>query len=229
MQTKTERFEMRLDQDVLDSIDGWRSKEKNTPSRAEAIRRLISIGLAESGEPQPRLSDGEQLILLMLRDLFKHQKLKSEIDPDFIAETIWGGHSWALDWQYPGIFHNHADRRETVTEVVNILDMWSFIERGYAKLSAKDKERVAKEAGRSDVQFIGFDGNNESEHRSVALFLINRLDRFGSFKGRDLNSHCPIIDRYRRMVANFEPVRKTLIGAELSASQIIELLNSHKL
>ena len=89
----------------------------------------------------------------------------------------------------------------------------------------KDKERVESEAAPlgNDVTFRGFDGNNESDHYSVALFLINDMGRFNCFKDRDLNSHLPSINDYRRMLAVFEPMRKTLVGRALSASQIINL------
>ncbi len=229
MQAKTERFEMRLEQEVLDRVDAWRATESDHPSRAEAIRRIIDIGLAETGAPQPRLSDGERLIALMVGEIYKHLKLKGEIDPDFVAAAIDGGHFWALDWQYRGVFHKDIDRRATVTEVVDILDMWEFIEEGYAALSTKDKERISKEAGCTKVEFVGFDGNNEVEHLSIARFMIDRLGRFTHFKGRDLNSHCRILDGYRVMVEMFEPMRKTLVGRALSAPEIIELLNSRRL
>ena len=53
-----------------------------------------------------------------------------------------------------------------------MLDMWSFIEEGYAKLSDKDKERVALEGGPfgEHVKFQGFNGK-----------LGNRILRHGPF------------------------------------------------
>jgi hypothetical protein len=38
-------FVMRVTEEFLKSIDNWRAKEKNGPSRAEAIRRLVELGL----------------------------------------------------------------------------------------------------------------------------------------------------------------------------------------
>jgi uncharacterized protein len=105
--------------------------------------------------------------------------------------------------------------------------MWTFLERGYKKLSAADKARVQKEADPLDVHFRGFDGNNEGEYISVARFLIDQLKRFSEFKGRDLNSHMPSIDVYQRMFAVFEPIRNSLGGPrELSATEIIEILKA---
>jgi uncharacterized protein len=45
MAPKTERFEMRLDVEMLQRIDEWRRRQNDIPSRAETIRRLIEIAL----------------------------------------------------------------------------------------------------------------------------------------------------------------------------------------
>jgi hypothetical protein len=231
-QAMTERFEMRLGTSVLEDVDAWRASQNDVPSRAEAMRRLIEAGLlaTSSGEKkQVKLADGDKLILLMLRDLYKHLKLKDgEIDPDFLAEVIFGGHGWGLEWQYSGIFHGHEDAKAVVSEVVEILDTWSFLESGYQELSKKDKARVAVEADPigKHVVFDGFDGNEESEHIGVARFLIEQLGRFTRFKGRELNAHMPTIDAYRRMVAVFEPIRRTLTGRNLTADEIIVILKA---
>ncbi|HEY6251860.1 MAG TPA: YfbU family protein [Candidatus Angelobacter sp.] len=225
----TERFEMRLGQSVLEKVDTWRSSQGDLPSRSEAVRRLVEagLGMAVTGR-QIKLEDGDKLILIMLCQLFNQLKLKGGIEPEFVEEVIYGGHYWGLDWRYPGIFHDHEDAEAVVSEVVNVLDMWSFLEDGFGKLSKKDKERVAKEAEPFGTHVVctGFDGNNESNHLGVARFLIDKLDRFSSFKGRDLNSHMPIIDAYRRMLLVFEPIRCTLTGRELNASEIIDVLKA---
>ncbi len=228
MMAKTERFEMRLDQEVLDIVDNWRNDQSDFPSRAEAIRRLVDAGLSSTSRSQVKLSDGEKLTISMLCELFKHLKIKSEIDPKFVESAITGGHYWGLSWSYHGLFHGHEDNEKNVSEVVDILDMWSFLESGFGKLSKKDKARVGKEAEPfgKNVTFHGFDGNNETEHMGIARFLIDKLERFSSFEGRELNSHSPSVEVYRRMFRVFEPMRRDLLGIELNASQIIEILNA---
>jgi uncharacterized protein len=227
---KTERFELRLDPGILEDVDAWRSRQADIPSRAEAVRRLVEAGLGTPKEREISFSDGEKLITLMLCEIYKHLKMKSEIDPSFVEATIHEGHLWALGWEYTGIFHGHESDNATRLEVLQMLDMWSFIERGYGKLSKKDKVRVATEADPfgKHVTFSGFDGNYESGHLGIAGFLINNLNRFSEFKGRDLNSHCPSLDAYRRMLKVFEPIRRNSIGQELDASQIIDILSIRK-
>jgi metal-responsive CopG/Arc/MetJ family transcriptional regulator len=45
MNDKTERFEMRVPASFLKMVDEWRRKQPELPSRAEAIRRLVELGL----------------------------------------------------------------------------------------------------------------------------------------------------------------------------------------
>lgn len=231
MQAKTERFEMRLDQEILDRVDQWRSQQADLPSRAEAMRRLIEGGLQPAGENDvPRFGDGEKLIIAMLADISRNLKIKDGIDAGLVADVLYGGHSWALKWEMPGLFHGHEDSRHAVRDTTNILDMWFFIESAYAKLTKKEKDRIKAEAEPfgTHVVFPGFDGNYETEHLGIARFLIEKMDRFSIFKGRDLNSHAPLIGAYLRMYAVFDPIRVTLVGRELSADEIIKLLKAKR-
>ena len=225
MPPKTERFEIRFEQKSLDKIDSWRAKQSDFPSRSDAVRRLIDASL-DTDKPQVKIGNGERLIIMMLCDMYKTLKIDGYIDTEFVAEAILGGHYWALEWKYNGLFQSHQDSQAVVSQVVEILDMWSFIEEGYKKLSDAEKAQLIKETEPfgSNVQFFGFDGNNEIERLGIASFLISKLHRFTTFKGRDLNSHRPTTDTYNRMLTVFLPIRATLIGKSLSASEIVSIL-----
>ena len=58
MPPKTERFEMRVQPELLRRIDKWRKKQSGEPSRAEAIRRLAHLGLVR---PPQRTTSVEEL------------------------------------------------------------------------------------------------------------------------------------------------------------------------
>lgn len=45
---KGQTFQMRADDDFLQKIDDWRIKLRPVPSRAEAIRLLVDIGIKAS-------------------------------------------------------------------------------------------------------------------------------------------------------------------------------------
>lgn len=227
---KSERFEMRVDEEILARVDRWRGKQDDLPSRAEAMRRLVEIGLVRLTGETVKFSDGEKLLAMMMKDLYKHHKVKGDIDADFVGEVIWGGHYWAPKWEMPGLFHDHEDSPSEVALVMDVLEMWDSLERAHEKLGTKEKERVDKEAhpfGKT-VRFRGFDGNNESSRLSIARFLIEKMDRFEKFKGRDLNSHAPSLGTYDRMLKEFEPMRANLMGTGLNATQVIRILKAQK-
>ncbi|MEP7307670.1 MAG: YfbU family protein [Acidobacteriota bacterium] len=226
MATRTERFEMRVDEELLERLDEWRGKQDDVPSRAEAMRRLVDLGLGPTGRAV-NFSDGEKLIMVMLQDFAKGLKLKSgEIDFDFVTEVLYGGHYWAPTWKMTGLFHNHVDKPEEVTFVVNTLDMWDSMEMTYAALSADDKKVLAKAVHHEHVRFPGFDGNEEATYLGIATFLIEKMDRFTRFRGRELNSHASTVGRHRRMLGVFLPMRATWHGGQLSAQQLTKILKS---
>ena len=174
-----------------------------------------------------KLSDGEKLMLIMLSEIYETLQLDGEIDPKFIKSAIYSENTWGINWKYGGIPFQGNDTPEIVKEVVSILDMWSFIEDSYERLSEDDKLLVEKEVEPfgKDPKFRGFDGNNETSQMGIAMFLIDDLDRFQQkYKGRDLNSHMPSIDTYRRMYTVFEPMRSELIGNLLDAKQLVQIL-----
>jgi uncharacterized protein YfbU (UPF0304 family) len=227
MAPKSERFEMRIEETQLERIDHWARQQSDQPTRAEAIRRLVDIGLSDAGSKSVHFSDGEKMLMLMMGDVYKALKIKdAEMEPDFLAQVIYGGHYWAPKWEMNGVFHDHADDPEEVRYVVNVLDMWTFMEVAYEKLSPDDKARITNEVGswQTNVRFAGFDGNDEGSQMAIAQFFVEKMRRFSQFKGRSLNSHCSTVGRYRRMYQLFEPMRRTLVGMDLSADQLITLL-----
>lgn len=172
-----------------------------------------------------KLTNPEKLILSMLASL--HERL--EIEPEtakLISDAIHSDNTWALSWQLPGIVGDNSDPNPpAVQEVVNYLDMWGFIEDGVAALSP-DARAALDAAALGAKGFPGFDGNNESEHFSIARFLVGPMRRFARFAGRDLNSHHPTLHRYAAMYAVFEPIRSRLgLGRPLTRAELTEILS----
>jgi len=64
----------------------------------------------------------------------------------------------------------------------------------------------------------------------IAQFIVEKLGSFKStFGDRDLDSHIPMADKYRRMYRVFEPIRRTLMGTTpLSTDQLIRVLKAAK-
>ena len=220
MQAKSERFELRLDQNTLDRIDAWRAATLDLPSRSEAVRRLLEAALDASAQAAPvPLSLGERVIIALLTEMAKPAQAR-EMDPEFLMSAIQGGHYWALEWRMPGLLHRHVDDPTVLREVVDLLDMWSFIEEAAERLTEKERETFSLAPG-----FRGFDGNNEMQHMGIAGFLIADMGRFSRFKGRSLNAHHPTLGRYRAMYRLFEPMRQNLVGRGLSVPELHALID----
>lgn len=227
MALKAERLELRMDEDQLTRIDNWVAEQSENITRAEAIRQLIDAGLATRSKSVVRFSDGEKMLILMMGDLYKKFQIKdAEMQPDFLADVIYGGHYWAPKWEMNGVFHDHADNPDDLKHVVNVLDMWTFMEEAYEVLSSDEKSLIVQEVGAwaTDVKFAGFDGNEEGEQMQIARFLVEKMNRFTRFKGRTLNSHTLTSKRYADMYRLFEPIRITLVGKRLNVQQLIDLL-----
>ncbi|MFA1563079.1 YfbU family protein [Aliivibrio fischeri] len=173
-----------------------------------------------------KISDSEKLILLMLSEIYDKLDLKGEIEPDFIRSAIFSDNTWSIPWKYVGIPFESQETPPMVKEVLNILDMWGFIEWSYNQLSDENKAYVEKEAypfGK-DPKFPGFDGNNETEYMGIASFLVDDLERFSEFKGRYFNSHCPSIDGYQRMLPVYKSVMKERFNSQLSPDDLVMIL-----
>lgn len=227
MAPKAERLELRTDESQLARIDAWVEEQPENLTRAEAIRQLIDIGLSTKSKAAVHFSDGEKMLILMMGDLYKKLQItRAEMDPEFLAQVIYGGHYWAPKWEMNGVFHGHADDPNELKHVVNVLDMWSFMEEAYERLSPDEKALILQEVGpwATDIKFPGFDGNDEGAQMQMASFLVEKMGRFRQFKGRSLNSHSRTFERYASMYRLFEPIRSTLVGKGLSVEQLIELL-----
>lgn len=175
-----------------------------------------------------KLTDGEKLIILMLADLHEKLQIQGELEAPFLRSAIFHDHLWGIRWKYSGIPFEASDDPPVVRDVLDILDMWSFIESAYATLDQAQRDKLAKDADPfgKNPRFAGFDGNNESEHMSVAMFLVNELDRFQWFKGRSFNCHFPSLDSHMRMLEVFEPMRTTLTDSQLSVEQLTRILKA---
>jgi len=176
-----------------------------------------------------KLTNPEKLILTMLSDIYQKIGVNSGsgIDPAFVKNAIYTDNTWGLTWEYSGLLCDSEETPAIVSEVVDLLDMWDFLEEAFEDFTSVEKKALEEkvEIFGKNVKFPGFDGNNESDYMSVARFLVNDLDRFSRFKKpRDMNSHSPSVDTYRRMYQVFEPIRTKLIGRKLDVDEMAEIL-----
>jgi uncharacterized protein YfbU (UPF0304 family) len=174
-----------------------------------------------------KLSDGERLILFMLTEIYQHFKIEGEVDPSFIADAVAGGHDWALESEYSGLFPT-ADNDKDVHETHEILTMFRILENSLDNLSPADRKRVDEAVppfDGNDLRFKGFDGNNDP-HIGIARFLVEKMGLYAEQKGRALDAHSSVLDSYRRMHDAYEPMLETLHTGTLTADQLIAILKA---
>jgi uncharacterized protein len=177
------------------------------------------------------LSQGEKLTLLMLCEIQEHLKLKGETNTKLIKAAITSGNLWGIERAMPGVFHGSEPPHHIVSETVNILAMWERLEESFNALTATDKEWLDNNSWLGkDVKFHGFDGNNQTEvmYSSAAHFMVDQLDSFQLFKGRDFNAHMPTLDAYRRMLPVYDPILLQVSNKNFSAAQIAKVLDAYK-
>lgn len=165
----------------------------------------------------------QKLIILMLADIAEKLGANTHFDPKLVAKAIGYDSAWMLPFEYNMSFENEELPAE-VKDVLNILDMFDFIERGVEGLSPDDQAEIRAVPGGHNVVFRGFDGNNETTHYGIASHLIDDLKRFTRFYGRDLNSHCPLLDVYGRMLGAFEPIRRNVVMREMTKDEILAVV-----
>ncbi|MET3712610.1 uncharacterized protein YfbU (UPF0304 family) [Sphingomonas trueperi] len=167
-----------------------------------------------------KLTDGEKLLAIMLADVLKAVGADGEINADFVINALTGGHTWALKWKYPGLFHDESPDEEIVDEVGRILTMSRVVEHSIRELSPEDLAQIP-EADRT--VFVGFDGNQEA-HYGVARFMVEELGRFDELRGRNMNSHMPMVPAYLRMADAYDHVQGGF--GPLSLDNIQTILNA---
>lgn len=170
----------------------------------------------------------QRFIIAMIADLYRkpeNRQIQTK-DIDMIMDAISSGHDWGIDWAFNGLFPEETDSKSDVDFVVDVLDMWQFIETGFEALPEADKQKVrdSDEFMGVSPKFAGFDGNNESNLMAIARFLIHRLDRFTHFAKRELNSHAPKSTRYRQMLMVWSGIRPKLGDRRISVDDLIALL-----
>lgn len=169
-----------------------------------------------------KMSDGERLIVVMLAEVMQALKLKSEVDPALIEKLSCGGDDWAIKLKYSGIFADETPTQAEVTETSNILWMWEIIEHSLARLTGAEANEAK---GWHGTQFLGFDGNNDT-HFGIAQTMINDLDHFEEFKGRNLNSHSQTsLPRYQAMYQKFNTYIQSGDAAPLTFDALQDICN----
>ena len=161
---------------------------------------------------QLKLTDTERLILANQYEILA--TLKDDDSYARLAEELCDGHEWLYQQHFDYFSPNM--REEDAEFVVTILGIYSDLRESYQQLD--DKSGIEP----YQVEFPGFDGNNEGELLAFSRALRNS-DRFvDTVPERGKNSHMPTRDIYSRMMEKWEELGKPHFP--LSREQILTLL-----
>ena len=161
-----------------------------------------------------KLTDTERLILANQYEILA--ALKDDDSYARLAEQLRDGHEWLYSQSFDWLSSNlSSDKAE---HVLAILGIYSDLRDSYNELS--DKSGIEPH----QVEFPGFDGNNESDLLAFSRALRDS-DRFvDTVPERGKNSHSPTTDLYRRIIAKYRelgepryPLDKQTILAILDA------------
>ncbi|MCP1213781.1 YfbU family protein [Acetobacter okinawensis] len=214
MSPKSERIELRLDEGFLSRIDDWRNSQTRQPSRSEAIRALVDIGLQAKDTTRLKFSDGEKFIIAMLAERFQDQKPSIRFSQNPIISSLMNGNYWALEAMFKGIFNDKYCEPQVAFEVTQILEMCENIESNINRLGEKERNILQYKFldGRENV-FVGFSLHQEEMYKNAVSQILLSPMRFETFKRRRLNdSPAGRLEIYRRM-------HRALISMGKDASQ----------
>ncbi len=176
------------------------------------------------------LTNAQRLGLAMLAEIHTALNIRDGVDSKLVAQALWSKNDWAINWEHGFLLDDEEATPPHVSHVVSVLDMYDFIELSYADLDEAGRAVVAEAYPYGEPRFPGFDGNEEGEYYSAALFLIETMGRFSRFKDHDLNSHSPTVGASKRMIRVFEPLRAASINVagtpRLSAEDIASIMKA---
>lgn len=170
------------------------------------------------------LSNGEKIVLLMLSQIHEHLKIE-DTRAQLIRQAIETGNIWVIEDSFPEVFEVNEISPDVVRTTRDVLTMWLSLEESFAALSSSEKEwlRVNSQHIGDRVVFPGFSGNYEGEYLSAARFMVDVLERYEHFAGRDLNHCLRHMDTYRKMLPTFEAILHKGCSLSLTAQQVAEI------
>lgn len=165
------------------------------------------------------LSEKERLIIA--NQLLILEKLYPEEAESYSRKrkAVEQGYSLHYSWLTEGFFEEMTEQE--CREVVDILDMYRSLTFSYRDLD--DKQGIDEK----QLQFSGFDGNEEDKQFSYTQYFIVDLGRFDELRRGleypDFNSHWPMLERYRRMLTAWKALPDRL---HLDRDELVRVLEA---
>jgi uncharacterized protein len=164
---------------------------------------MTTQGITLRGEGM-QLSHEQRWILLNQYRLLKHLDPDAREECDRAIEVLSSGY----ELEYAELNQHILDPMpsEDCREVIDILEMHRQLRFSYDRLT--DKSEVERP---NDIEFRGFDGNEETRQFSYAHYLIHDEGKWKELaqSGDGLNSHSPVLGAYRRMLEVWKAIQES--------------------
>ena len=161
----------------------------------------------------PELTTTERLILANQYEILGI--LREDESCEKISSNLRDGHKWLYDQIFDYISPDLSDRQ--TKHVLDVLSMYELLKASY--IESADKGEIKED----ELEFPGFDGNNEAELRQFAKALLQD-DRYVHVLGDSVkNSHMPTAEIYERMLSELQELKNDDL---LSATEIRKILNA---
>lgn len=136
-QKKTERLHMLISPDELESIEVWRYANR-AGTRAEAVRRLVQIGLGYDSQAEALMKKSERALKALLLIFEKTSEKSVPVDARDILPRVRGGLAVAIEEQLV------AYQAATAAYVAATVFSTGVDDQGFAELISQAKELVDK-------------------------------------------------------------------------------------
>lgn len=169
----------------------------------------------------------QKLIIGLLTDIHQKLQIADSYDANFIQKVVSSDNGWALSWAYDELRSSTSENPADVEFVSEVLAMWELLEQSYDALTPAEQNELSERAQLPayGVKFHGFDGNNESGLRSIASILIDDLNRWTHFSGRELRTPGRTTEMHHRMLDVFRRVISSG-GGLLDVERLAEVMNA---
>ena len=175
-----------------------------------------------------KFTDSEKLIITMLAEIYEKLEVNGNVNHQLVKAAIEKNFLWAFNWGQVGFdISEQEPLPKEVVEVFNHLKMWSYIEKSYAELTQENKNDLEKKLSSLGINpvFLGYDKSKEATHYNILKFLFSYCKRFSFLGNRELNSHSPVLESYKRMWAVFSPMLEISDFEKLSIEQLALVLH----
>lgn len=222
------QLNVRLDDNTRDSLDAL-ARAKGT-NASDLVRGLIeeALGLDSDrpyGSTAPRsLSAVQRRTLVLLHEALGLLTAEEDEEDDGyeaahhrrMVEVLSRGYVTEYSDMFLSIETEMSERDAAL--VFDLLDMFTFLESTYERLTDEEKASLGKNAEHA-LSFRGFDYNDSQEGRmaSFAKYVIStgrweNMSKHFDAANDGGNSHMPMLASYQRMLSVWKPMHKAKVA-----------------